>query len=430
MKILFVFPSTGRNISSLNPWKLIKRVPFTFAQLIALTPKHHEIQVVDERYGDKVDFNKHYDLVAITCLTMYANRAYEIADAFRKKGVTVVIGGYHSSALPNEAKQHADSVVIGEAEETWPRLLKDLENNRLKPFYKQETPVDPWLIPPAYRGRIGKYYPVLDVQATRGCPFKCEFCAIQNVEGSRYRKRPINDVINEIKSLKNTFFSFSDPSLTIDVEYTKQLFHEMKTLGKRFICHGNVNVLNENEELIKLSKEAGCQAWFIGFESVNQESLNSVKKKNKVEYYEETVKKIRKYGVGVKGLFMFGFDADTISSFSTTLKFINKMRLDVSYFSVLTPFPGTPVFKRFDEEGRLLTKNWSEYSFNNVVFKPKNMTREELYNNTRAVAKEYYSYSNMLKRTIDNGNLDFTRFKTKLELNILDWLSIKNEFGF
>lgn len=430
MKILFVFPSTGVNIYSLNIGKIIKRISFTFAQLIALTPESHEIKIVDERYGDKINFNEKYALVAITCLTIYANRAYEIADIFRKKGITVVIGGYHPSALPDEAKQHADSVIIGEAELTWPQMLKDLEDDKLKPFYKQEEPVDPRLIPPAYRGKVRGYHPALDVQATRGCPFKCEFCTIQNVEGSRYRKRPLENVIEEIKSLKNTLFSFSDPSLAIDVEYTKSLFEEMKGLGKYFLCHGNINVLNENEDLIKLSKEAGCQVWFIGFESINQDSLNSVKKKNIVKHYAEAVKKIRKHGVAVKGLFMFGFDADTLDSFPTTLKYIKQLKLDIAYFSVLTPFPDTPVFKRFCEEGRLLTKNWSKYTFNNVVFKPKNMTPEELYNNTKAVVNNYYSYFNMMGRTIDNGNLDFTRFKTKLGINLIDRLSIKNEFSY
>jgi radical SAM superfamily enzyme YgiQ (UPF0313 family) len=430
MKILFVFPSTGGNISSFNFNKIIRRIPFTFAQLIAITSTRHIIEVVDERYGDKIDFNKKYDLVAITCLTIYAMRAYEIADIFRQRGITVVIGGYHASALPNESKKHADSVVISEAELTWPKLLKDFENGNLNLFYKQEKPVDSSLIPSPFRGSLNDYNPCIDVQATRGCPFKCEFCAIQNVEGSYYRKRPIENVINEIKKLKNKSFSFSDPSLTIDVEYSKSLFKDIKGLGKRFLCHGNINVLNENEDLIKISKEAGCQAWFIGFESINQESLNSVKKKNTVKIYEEAVKKIRKYGVAVKGLFMFGFDGDTKDTFTSTLKFVKKIRLDVAYFSVLTPLPGTPIFERLEKEGRILTKDWSKYSFNKVVFQPKNMTSEELYNNTRSLVKNYYSYNNMFRRTLDNEKLDFTRFRTKLNLNLIDRISIKKEFDF
>ena len=220
----------------------------------------------------------------------------------------MVLGGYHASALPDEAKKHADSVVTGEAELNWPKLLRDFENREIKPFYRQNKPVDPKLIPSPYRGSIDDYCPCIDVQATRGCPIGCEFCSIKNVEGKYYRKRPIETVIEEIKSLKNTSFSFSDPTLTIDVEYTKSLFKEMIGLKKRFVCHGNVNILNEDEELIKLSKKAGCQAWFIGFESINQESLNSVKKKNTVKIYEEAVKKIHKHNVAIKGLFIFGFD--------------------------------------------------------------------------------------------------------------------------
>ncbi|MCD6237200.1 MAG: B12-binding domain-containing radical SAM protein [Thermoplasmata archaeon] len=431
MNILFVYPSSPQSRSTIfNFAKIMKKVPFTFAQLIALTPNHHQIHIVDERYGDKIDFTKKYDLVAITSLTMHAPRAYQVADVFRKLGSSTVLGGYHPSAMPEEAKQHADAVVIGEAELTWPQLLKDFENGKLKPFYRQNRPVDSKLIPAPYRGKVQDYLPIQDVQATRGCPYRCEFCAIQNVEGHYYRKRPIEYVIEEIKSLKSKFFAFCDPSLTIDVEYTKSLFRQMKGLGKRFGCHGNINILHENEELIKLSKEAGCHVWYIGFESISQKSLDSVKKANKVKNYAETIKKIRKHGIMVKGLFMFGFDYDTLDSFRETFKAIKQWKLDIAYFSVLTPFPGTPLFKRLDEEGRIITKDWSQYTFNNVVFQPKNMSREELFNKTCEVAKAYYSFFNISQRIVDNEKLDFSRFKTKLWLNLIDRISIKDEFRF
>ena len=430
MKILLIFASTGRKLYSLNFGKIIKKIPLTFAQLIAVTPEEHKIVIIDERIGDKVNFNEKYDLVGISSLTYSANHAYEIADNLRSKGITVVLGGYHASVFPEEAKEHADSVVIGEAEVNWPELLKDFENDKIKSFYRNDNLIDPKLIPTPYHGSIGDYYPCGDVQATRGCPFGCEFCSIQCVEGSKYRKRPIENVIGEIKLLKNNLFAFYDPTLTIDVEYTKSLFKEMIGLKKRFLCHGNINVLNQNEDLIKLSKKAGCQAWFIGFESLNQESLNSVRKKNTVKNYEETVKKIRKHGIAVKGLFMFGFDADTLDSFPTTLKFVKKMKLDVAYFSILTPLPGTPIFKRYDKDGRILTKNWSHYDWDKVIFEPKNMTKEELYNNTRAVAKDYFSFSNMFRRSLDNKKLDYSRFKTKLGLNWTDRQSIKKEYNF
>jgi len=430
MKILFIFPSNSKKLYSLNLNKIKKRIPITFAQLIALTPKNHEIHLIDERLGNKVDFNQDYDLIGISTLTHSVYKAYEIADKFRSKGKTVVLGGYHVSTLPKEAKEHANSVVVGEAELNWPKLLKDFENGNLKSYYIQDTPVDPNFIPSPYRGSINDYFPCVDVQATRGCPIGCEFCSIKNIEGRIYRKRPISVVIKEIKSLKNSFFSFSDPTLTIDVEYTKSLFKEMIGLKKRFLCHGNMDILNQDEELIKLSKKAGCQTWFIGFESINQESLDSVKKKNTVKIYEEAVKKIHNHNIAIKGLFIFGFDADTLDSFSTTLKFIKKMRLDIAYFSILTPLPGTSVFNKFEKEERILTKDWSKYDWDNVVFEPKNMTPEELYNKTRDVAMNYYSYSNLLRRTFDNNKLNLSRFKTKLCLNWTDRNSIKKEFNF
>jgi radical SAM superfamily enzyme YgiQ (UPF0313 family) len=359
---------------------------------------------------------------------MHALRAYKIADEFRKKGVTVILGGYHPSLMPDEAKKHADSVVIGEAEITWPQLLKDFEKGELKSFYRQQKPVDPKIIPVVNRDQGKRYLSGADIQATRGCPYRCDFCSIQYIEGHRFRKRPIENVIEEIKALKNPFFYFYDSSLTIDNEYTKSLFMEMKGLKKRFACYGNINTLNEDEELIRLSKEAGCYTWYIGFESISQESLDSVRKRNKVEKYSSGIKKIRKYGLQVAGLFMFGFDGDKPDIFNKTLKAIKGWKIDLADFNILTPFPGTLVFKNLDQEGRILTKDWSKYTSRNVVFKPKYMTPKELYEGTRTVAENFYSLNYTMKRIFHNGNLDFSRFLNKLRLNLFFYMNNKYNF--
>jgi radical SAM superfamily enzyme YgiQ (UPF0313 family) len=396
----------------------IRTVPLTLMMLSALTPDEYDVEIVDENSYDQVDCSKEYDLVAISCLTMHALRAYKIADEFRKKGVTVILGGYHPSLMPDEAKQHADSVVIGEAEITWPQLLKDFENGDLKSFYRQQKPVDPKIIPVVSRNLGKRYLTGTDIQATRGCPYQCDYCSIHIVEGNRFRKRPIENVIEEIKALKNSFFYFYDNSLTIDTEYTKSLFMEIKGLNKSFGCYGNINTLHDNEELIKLSKEAGCFTWNIGFESISQKSLDSVKKRNKVKKYAEGIKKIRKYGLEVTGLFMFGFDGDNNDIFNNTLKALKEWKVDLADFNILTPFPGTNVYKKFEEEGRILTKDWSKYTSRNVVFEPKNMTPKELFEGTRDVAKNFYSLPSTMRRTFHNGNLDFPKFIHKLRLNL------------
>ncbi len=431
MKILFVYPSNRKfgNDKSKN-FRLLKKmnvhVPSTLLQLVSLTPLCHDIELVDENHYEKINFEKEYDLVAITCMTMHSSRAYEIADEFCRRGVKVVLGGYHPTTLPDEAKAHADSVVIGEAEISWPKLLKDFERGSIKSFYESGI-VNPELIPPVRRDFKNGYYPT-GVQATRGCPFKCGYCSIQNVEGPNFRKRPIKNVIEEIKNLKTSFFSFTDPSLTIDLEYTKNLFKEVKKLNKFFDCHGNINVLNQNEDLIKLSKEAGCQTWYIGFESISKESLKSVNKSNNPDIYPEGIKKIRKHGISINGLFMFGFDGDRLDIFNRTLKSILKWKIDIASFAILTPFPGTPVFEKFESEDRLLTKDWSQYYFNNVVFQPKHMAKEDLYNNTKKITKKFYSLSNVAKRTIDNHSLSRRQFINKLNHNLADRRIVKREF--
>jgi len=434
MKILIAaaYQRRKRDVAVLKIQEILKRRrSLALGILAALTPTEYEVEIIDENNYSIINTQKNYDLVGISSITPHALRAYQVADEFRKRGITVVLGGYHPSSLPNEAKQHADSIVIGEAEETWPQLLKDFENNRLKPVYKPERLVDPRIIPYAKREEKRGISRVEEIQATRGCPYRCAFCSIQNTEGHNFRKRPIENVIEEIKKLNSDHIFFNDNSLTIDPEYTKSLFRELKGLHKHFECHGNINGLND-DELLKLSREAGCHTWWIGFESISQESIDSIDKKtNIVDNYLRTIKKIREHGIAVRGMFVFGFDGDKRDVFHNTLKAIQKWKLDVAYFFILTPFPSTPIFDRLKEEGRILTEDWSKYNYGSVVFEPKNMSKEELFNKTREVAKIHYSFTNVMRRTFDNENLDFSRFASKLGHNLVyDRNFIKREYRF
>ncbi|HID26053.1 MAG TPA: B12-binding domain-containing radical SAM protein [Thermoplasmata archaeon] len=323
-----------------------------------------------------------------------------LENEFRKRGVFVVLGGWHPSALPEEAKQHADSVVIGEAEETWPQLLKDLENKKTKPFYIPTRPVDPKLIP--FPFNVYPDGPILGVQATRGCPFGCEFCAITNMRFRNvFRMRAVEDVVEEIKTLPGKTFNFHDNSLTINPTYTKQLLREMKGLDKKFYAFGNINVLGSDEELLKLASEAGCVGWLIGFESMSQESLDIVgKKTNVVQTYLDSVSKIHDYGMIILGSFVFGFDGDKKEVFDLTDDFVRKSEIDVPDAMILTPYPGTPLYDKLEREGRILTKNWSKYNFEHVVFKPKHMTPDELLENTKGLYRKWHGTPHFMKRVI------------------------------
>ena len=381
--------------------------------LSAVTPKEHEVVIKKTNYDNAV-LDEKYDLVGIHCVTGDSPFAYKVADRFRDCGVTVFLGGYHPSALPEEAKQHADAVVIGEAEETWPLLLKDFENGKLKSFYKQTNPIDGEKIPSQIETNHKDFFPA--IQASRGCPYQCEFCSETIINCRKiFRPRPIKNVIEEIKLLPGKSFIFHDPSLTIDPEYAKNLFKKMMGLNKHFFCNGNVDTLCKDDKLLILARQAGCLGWLVGFESISKESLDSVKKKtNKIENYSNAVEKIHDNHMMVCGTFVFGFDGDTIDVFRKTKEFVEESGIDVPDALILTPFPGTPLYNRLEKEKRILTKDWTRYDHKHVVFQPKNMTPEELLENTYNLYKEFFTIGNSIKRTIKSINLDYYAFKCVL----------------
>jgi radical SAM superfamily enzyme YgiQ (UPF0313 family) len=422
MRILLVQPYAGYEKPNIL-MKLSAKLPvlpnLTLQQLAASCPPDSHLEAIDENRGDKIKFDKEYDIVGISCRTAAVPRAYEIADEFRRRGVPVVLGGYHPSALPEEAKQHANSVVIGEAEISFPQLLNDLNKGELKTYYHSE-PVDPKLIPQPRRDVIDYFLPTAAVEATRGCPVNCDFCFVHKIKGRTLRKRPIENVIEEIQSLKQRFFLFFDSSLTIDPPYTKTLFKDMIGLNKHFTCYGNVNVLAKDDELLKIASEAGCLNWCIGFESISQDIIDGIgKTTNKVNEYISAVKKIRDYNMNVTGSFVFGFDDHKLNVFEDTMDMLRKLDIDTGVFNILTPFPGTTLFDRIKKENRITTFDWTKYSCADTVFKPQHMTQKELYSGAIGVVKEFYSIPNTVKRVFKSAQLGYHPFVSSITHNIL-----------
>ncbi len=371
-------------------------------ELAAITPKKHTVSVVNERYSH-IDYSTAYDVVLINFVTSTAPRAYAIADIFRKKNIPVVLCGFHASGLPEEASQHADSILIGRNEQTWVTILEDIEQKQLQPFYHAQ-PYNASQVLPATKITLPGFVMTGAVEATRGCPYHCEFCPETNIQGGNaYYKRPISEVIAEIKTIPQKTLMFYDTSLTTDPAYTKELFRNMKGLGKKFFCNGNVDVLANDVELVRLSREAGCVAWLVGFESICQNTLESVgKKTNTVNEYSIAIRNIHQNHMVVIGDFIFGFDTDTPAVFTETLEFIQNLDIDVADFSILTPFPGTPLFKKLDKENRILTKDWKYYNMGYVVFKPKQMTQEELRHGVQQMYREFYAPLYTVKRIGQN----------------------------
>ena len=415
MKILYVTPHPNAK------YGLFTRFTYpslTLKQLAAITPPEHSVEIVDERI-EKINLKKHYDAVGISCMTYNSIRGYELAQEFKKRNIPVFMGGYHPSLLPDEAQQHADSVVVGEAELTIPKLLADLEKNQLKPLYRQERFVEPEEIPPA-RHDIGSYNPFNEpIQASRGCPTGCEFCAMRIIEGDKVRARPVSHMIDEMKSIKTKSIFFADASLTIKPSYSKELFKAMRELNKYFECFGNINVLARDDEFLRLASEAGIYNWYVGIESISQENIDAAGKgTNKVEKYKDAVKKIRDHGMMITGFFMFGFDFDTTETFDKTLQAIYDWGFDEVSFSIVTPYPGTKLFERYEKDGRILNRDWSRYGEGNVNYKMSNLTEQELMDGIKRIARDYYSLPNVIKRSVTNTHFSPYRLLIKTMRNL------------
>lgn len=399
MKIELISP--GWKEPSLWSIPTFRYPPLSLPTLASLTPEDFQISITDENVSP-IDFEKDIDLAALTVMTPLAPRAYEIADRLRSKGTRVVLGGMHPSLLPEEAIQHADAVVIGEAEGLWQNLLQDLKQGKLQKFYKCASYPALENLPIPRRDLLPKkgYFMINTVQVTRGCPFSCDFCTVTKFFGNKHRFRPVEDIVAEIKSLKGKQIFFVDDNIVGNAAYAKKLFRALIPLKIQWMSQGSINMAAD-EELLRLCAKSGCVGMIIGFESVSQESLNSAGKHvNKVKDFKDSIKKLHAFGIGVDGVFVFGFDHDTKDIFKKTADFVIENNLDACQFSILTPLPGTKLYERLESEGRIIDRDWSKYDVASVVFQPKHMSPEELLEGYYWVYKQVYSYRSILKRLL------------------------------
>lgn len=373
--------------------------PLNLITVAALTPPEHEIVILDESLTT-IDFDEKYDLVGISVMTALAPRAYEIADAFRSRGIPVVLGGMHPSTLPEEAKAHADAVVIGEAEGSWPQLIEDLKNGSLKPFYRQKEPLrlENMAIPRRDLLNRSRYLVPDTVQTTRGCPFACSFCTVSQFFGHEFRFRPVEEVVREVQALEGEVIAFVDDNIVGNPAYAKRLFKALAPLKIKWFSQGSLNIARD-EDLLRLAAESGCIGLFIGFESLSPSNLKAVGKAvNRVEEYSAAIKKIHDYGIAIEGAFIFGFDEDDESIFERTVKFAQENRLEAAQFGILTPFPGTPLREQLEREGRIINNDWGEYTISKVVFEPKLMSPRTLQEGFNWAWQEFYSLGSISRR--------------------------------
>lgn len=399
MKILFLSPGwpKGRLWGELG----FKFPTLSLASLAAVTPQDWDVCFHDDAIR-ATDFDTDADLIALTAMTAQATRAYQLADAFRSRGKTVVMGGFHASNLPDEALQHVDSVVVGEGELAWPQLLADFQAGRLQRIYRAESLIDTTLIPPARREifKGSGHLFTNTIQTTRGCPFDCEFCSVTAFYGRKYRKRPVEQVLAELQELRkaNSFVFFVDDNIVADRRYSLQLFEGMKGMGLKWLSHAPIDFA-EDQELLKAAGESGCVGMFVGFESLNQDSLAAMGKvTNKAASYKTYAQQFRDNGIGILGSFVMGCDGDTPAVFEQTLRFCEDARLEAAIFPILTPYPGTKVRQRLEAEGRIISNNWQDYDMEHVTFQPRGMTVKELQDGYDQACRSFYSWGSIYRR--------------------------------
>ena len=319
MKIQLLSPAGEIHRSGTGIFKTALRyAPLTLTTLAALIPEelNAEITIQDEGV-QPIDLNFDADLVGISAITGTALRAYQIADTLRAKGHTVVLGGVHATLLPDEAAPHADALVLGYAEKSWPQLLRDFAADRLKPRYQYPTGRNLAGVPIARRDLLKKksYATVNSIEATRGCPHKCDFCVVPTAWANTYAHRPIEEVVAELRSFEGKTAIFIDLSPVEDVQYAKSLYRAMIPLGFRWVGLATTRIA-EDLELLKLASQSGCKGVLIGFESISQETLNATHKHfHAAAKYADVVKKLHDHGIGIQGCFVFGFDNDDESVF-------------------------------------------------------------------------------------------------------------------
>jgi radical SAM superfamily enzyme YgiQ (UPF0313 family) len=413
LKILLVLPAGERVRVTRECPEVPQRAMLRFSVLpltlvAALTPPEHEVRIVDENV-EPLDFDSDCDLVGISFMTALAPRAYEIADHFRRRGQVVVAGGYHATLCPEDAAPHFDALVLGDAEGAWERLLADLREGKLKKLYRQGGSagvgrcVSPGVLQaPIPRRELvahtARHYATINaVQAGRGCRHNCRYCSVTAFHGGEYRKRPVPDVVNELRGLPQDFI-FVDDNIIADREYALELFHAMVPLRKRWLSQCSV-LIADDAQLLELARAAGCCGLFIGIETDSEANLVAMNKQfNHTASYAERLRRIRGAGIGVVAGMIVGMDSDDVRVFERTLRFLEKTDIDAVQLNILTPLPGTPLYGEMDRAGRIAERDWRHYDYRHVVFHPARMTAAELQAGADWVYAQFYRLDRVLWR--------------------------------
>ena len=361
--------------------------------LAGVVDPRHELLYIDEEYLSeetmkRLIYEENFDLACFSVINAQYQRTYQLAEIYRKRGIPVVMGGVHPTALPEETLEHADYIFMGEAEDTFREFLRDFENGNPKRIYKADEPTDLTKIPPP-RFDLMKQFDYVDkfnrfpIQATRGCPRKCDFCFLPEIYGAKHRHKTVDQVIKEVETVKSMvdqpFISFTDENMFIDREFAHELVKRMIPMNVLWECYCDISAADD-EELMDLLKQSHCTLLLIGLETVNPKNLESHNpwKYNRIKNYRESIAKIQSCGIGVAGLFIVGFDDDDLSVFDQIRDFAYETGLVDVEVSALCPFPGTRFYNRMEEEGRIINRDWEKYTWIHINFQPMKMSAGDI----------------------------------------------------
>lgn len=379
----------------------LRYMPLTLPTLAALVPADVPARVAcyDEGIEDLPD-TLDADLVGMTVITGCAPRAYQLADRYRSQGITVVLGGPHVTLIPEDAAPHADSIVIGYAEEEWPRLLRDFQGGTLQRCYRQAPdfrlggyPLPDRSVLPARRYLTHHVF-----EATRSCIHACEFCVAPTAWGRTPLHKPVEEIVDDMRRLRTRRAIFVDLNLISSRDYALALFAALRPLGVRW--YGlSTTLICRDLELLDAAAQSGCSGLLMGLESIDQAHLRAMGKGfNKPEDYATVVARLHERGIALQGCFVFGLDGESPSIFESTARFAVEMGIDLPRFAIATPFPGTPLYQRLAGEGRIIDRNWANYDGQHVVFQPEGMSAAQLQAGTLRAWQLAYRWRSIARR--------------------------------
>ena len=428
-KVLFVqaghYHENGKLVKATN-WLDKLTVPkiasLSLPLLAAYTDSSIEVEIIDEDFQD-LDFNSDADVIAISAQVMQIKRAIDIADRFRKLGEKVIIGGFLATMHPELVESHVDAVCIGEGDAIWPEILNDIQAGRLRKYYKSEHPhkLDNLPVPRydlIYKDRFTSY----PVQATRGCPYTCNYCCIAWFYEGRYEFRPIEHVVRDIIATKSKYIHFVDDNLMENPTYSKKLFRAMSGLNIIWGAQVTINIATDSE-MLKLAYQAGCRMAAIGVESLSQSILNGLGKTfSSVTQYKEAIKKIQSFGIAVHPLIIFGLNGEDDETYRRTVNFLSELNVPVAEFFINTPYPKTPNGQQLLKEEKIIDTDLSHYRDGYIVFKHDNLSGERILENYWKTLRHFYGLKNILTRIIKgNYRNKFIHFINALNY----WIKIK-----